>query len=887
VSRKIERRIPGQYALSARRLWSLKDLEPVRALLFYILFISVFYAPVTFTGKSLQPSLYQPHGIVEGWASGGRRPVNSFNVDLATPSYYEWPINKLVGDIYKRGELPLWNPYQGAGTPLAAQYSTRAFFPYQILEDISPVWTWDFFILGRLLIAGFFSYLFLTTLGLSFPSAFLGGLFYMFSGTFVWFINLEQMSNTAMMLPVVMYTVELLARHGGSSYTVATAASFALLFLAGQPEVALYITLLAVSFFLFRTISLNKHFFRFLLKFSAAFFLGLALSAPLIFPFLELVGKSHHIHPIGGPMGIQILQNWKSIFAIFTPSSTVFPSDPEMVKGLTGLVKLDGSFFRYLPTNGVWDSLGGYTGILTVFFVIFALSIIFKNIGIRPFLWLGYLPLFDQVWSLRWAGPVWTFAISAAGAIGLETICSNQGGCIKTSGTISSYFDEKPYMAAVFSFLILFGLYVAFPLLPTLILVVGREEFFNANMEPFAVPSMLGGTMIAVLVMACGFMMAIYCMRKKTGNYGIIALCALELWWAVPRGYDPMWLILKWVPFSIGLLMSFLFLKEKLYRAFFGGLFFLVSFLFLDVTSPHGFPEKSDPFRPAPSAPYVDFLKNRPGMYRSVGAYGVLFPNFASSVNSLTPKTYHDYRTRYLHMDIIDEEPVSSLWFTGRPERCMAVRRRDNPGHICETFLRSVEEDIGERLPGYSLLGVKYIILPKAHDMSGFPLIYDKEVRIYENPFALDRAFVANEIRKAGSYEEAQEMTLGEGFDPKKTVVIEEKVPPGFGSGNGSSVAVIREYRPNRVVVEVDAQSEGVLVLSDVYYPGWRVKVNGEERRLLRVDGLIRGVFVEKGRSVVEFRYLPLGFLVGSIISLCAVLVCGLLLYIKHGRSSS
>lgn len=101
----------------------------------YVLLIILFYSPVIFGGKSLLPSLYQPHGVVEGgtYQETRRTPVNSFNIDFATPAYYEFPINKLTGDLYKKGELPLWNPYQGAGTPLAAQFSTRVFFPYQIL----------------------------------------------------------------------------------------------------------------------------------------------------------------------------------------------------------------------------------------------------------------------------------------------------------------------------------------------------------------------------------------------------------------------------------------------------------------------------------------------------------------------------------------------------------------------------------------------------------------------------------------------------------------------------------------------------------------------------------------------------------------------------------
>ena len=193
-----------------------KNFSHFKAFILYLIAVSIIYSPVVFGFKTLHPALIQPHGFVDGWPYKytGRVPVNTFNADTATPAYYEWPVNKTVGDIYKKRELPLWNPYQAAGTSLAADYSTRAFFPYQILEDISRPSSWDFFLLGRVFIAGFFTYLFLSLVGAGFWPAFLGGLFYMFTGPLVWFLNLEQFSNVAMTLPVVMYSCEILIQRG-------------------------------------------------------------------------------------------------------------------------------------------------------------------------------------------------------------------------------------------------------------------------------------------------------------------------------------------------------------------------------------------------------------------------------------------------------------------------------------------------------------------------------------------------------------------------------------------------------------------------------------------------------------------------------------------------
>lgn len=901
------------------------------ALSLYVALVTLFFAPVVFSGKTLLPSLYQPHGVLaEGSYTGGRLPVNSFNVDIATPAYYEFPINKLVGDLYKSGELPLWNPYQGGGTPLAAQYSTRTFFPYQILENISPVGTWDFFMLGRLVIAGFLTYLFLAEIGLPFAPAFAGGAFYMLSGTFVWFINLEQYVDPAMTLPLVMYAVELLAKGGagfkkGRIGLALSGISFGFLLLAGQPEVALYISFLAFLYFMFRAFSLfrGREVFSAFLKFSASYAIGLAIAMPLILPFGELVKYGYHIHPSGGNMGIQNLNHWKTIFAVFSPTFAEFPAVPEMINGVGLLVKLNNSFYRFLPINGVWDMLGGYTGILLafiiitgilystalkgfrwkghlLFFSIYGIFLILKNIGLPPFLWIGYLPLFDQVWTLRWAGPTWIFALSAAGAIALQAFNTPAEKEAATSA-FGKYFSRKPSMAPVWTLLVLLGFYIVLSFIPVAGLTIYADRYFNQIMKPFVWPSMFIGSVVTMLVAVYGFIMSVTSLGKeRKWIYGLIALGVIELWWAVPRGYDPQWLNYKWIPFSAGLLAVFFFYREELIPAFGAFFIFFAAFLYLDAVSPYGFPERQDPFK---QAPYVEFLKGKTGEFRSAGLYGVLFPNFASAiqmqdiryVNSVLSAPFQNYRRHYLHVDEFDEGPSSDLWFSGRPERCRAINSKKGKETLYDFWLRPVEEDIAGKLRSYSLFSVKYLLMPKkagygVHEgerffkstgFSGFPLVYEKEVNIYENPSAAERAFVAYDVEYADTYEKAQEAAAKGTFDLMKKAVLEKRIDlkPAASGEAPQYKAEITEYRANKVKIRVSSSGEGVLVLTDLYYPGWKVSVNGSSATVLRVDGIIRGVKVPKGDSEVVFSYLPSSFLAGASASAAGFILCGFLIY--------
>lgn len=912
----------------------LMDRAPheLRALLFYVILACFFYPQIVFAGKSLIPTLFQPHGMLADGAyqQQGRRPAPTFNVDIATPAYYEFPVNKLAGDLYRQGELPLWNPYQAAGTPLAAQYSTRVFFPYQIAEDISPYWLWDYFMLGRLVIAGFLTYLFLKELGAGFLPAFAAGALYMFSGAFTWFINLEQMANTAMVLPLLMLSVERIAKAsaisptlplfkgGGMGRAVAlSGVSTGLLLLAGQPEVALYATFLAAAFLCYRTASARRMAAsaRALFFFAVSYLAGLMIAAPMLLPFIELAGLSFHIHPTGSALGREVIADPRALFALLTPTITEFPANPEMIRGVSLLAEHKGAFYRFLPVNGMWDALGSYigggavfvalTGVLSafvlkasrwrgalLFFIFFSVSLILKNAGVRPFVWLGSLPLFDRTWSLRWSSPAWTFAFAAALGLAIEAITelSAANAALKSAGA-GHYRDGlrssavSPYMPAIAAASALLGVYLIWHFIPVVSITLNRFQVFNEAMAPYAVPSLFSGSVVTFISIVFCFYICQRHIMSENPLWPIVLVILIELWWAAPRGYGHSWLVYKWLPFAAGIIAVILVMAGMRGSAFAGAAVFIISALVIDGLSLQGLPPRQDPFR---EAPYISFIKSRAGHGRVMGGYGSLFPNLAGAtgledvryVNSLVPLQYHSFRSRLLHAEPYDEWPLIALWFTGSPESARAVGNGPWPRYALS--MRPVEADIAKRLKNYSLLGVKYFIMPAgSYPMDGLgdgiKLIYDKEAKVYENRGALSRAYMAFDFEYAASFEEAQ--TMAASLTGTDKAVLESRVPMEGSGGPAAYVAEIKEYSANRVLVSVTAEKNGLLVLSDVYYPGWRAAVNNEDRDILRVNGLVRGVLVMKGVSQVLFLYSPTGFRAGAAASFVALALCAYLYF--------
>lgn len=160
---------------------------------------------------------------------------------------------------------------------------------------------------------------------------------------------------------------------------------------------------------------------------------------------------------------------------------------------------------------------------------------------------------------------------------------------------------------------------------------------------------------------------------------------------------------------------------------------------------------------------------------------------------------------------------------------------------------------------------------------------------VYENKNVMSRAFV---IKKAEFAKDLSEVIdkLQNGKDFRSTVlIVSDNLPGELQRGNkgddGDKLeeAIIKRYSPNEVIIE--ARSEGgVLVLSDLYYPGWKVVVNGKEAPVLKAYGLLRGVVIPRGRSTVIFNYRPYSFYAGIFISLLSLLFLPRLYFLKSLR---
>jgi hypothetical protein len=95
-------------------------------------------------------------------------------------------------------------------------------------------------------------------------------------------------------------------------------------------------------------------------------------------------------------------------------------------------------------------------------------------------------------------------------------------------------------------------------------------------------------------------------------------------------------------------------------------------------------------------------------------------------------------------------------------------------------------------------------------------------------------------------------------------------------AGGAEHVRLVSDS-PRRLVWEVGSDREGFLVVTDAYYPGWRAWIDGEPAPIFRANVAFRAVVIPPGEHRVEFRYEPGSVKWGMAISVgCLVALSGL-----------
>jgi uncharacterized membrane protein YfhO len=146
------------------------------------------------------------------------------------------------------------------------------------------------------------------------------------------------------------------------------------------------------------------------------------------------------------------------------------------------------------------------------------------------------------------------------------------------------------------------------------------------------------------------------------------------------------------------------------------------------------------------------------------------------------------------------------------------------------------------------MLNTKYFILP----LQGGQTVPVENPYTYGNAWFVDKvSYVDNanaEIDGVGKVQLRHEAVADKRF---------QEILGNSTIQDTLSVVRIKNYEANSLTYEVESGKGGVVVFSEVYYPGWTATIDGEEAELGRVDYVLRALQVKPGRHEVVLNFFP------------------------------
>jgi Bacterial membrane protein YfhO len=720
-------------------------------------------------------------------------------------------------------ELPLWNPHIAGGRPFLANGQSAVFSPYNLPAYVLPFWTaLGWIAVLKLWLAGFGMFLLGRALGMRFGGALLTGIVYAFSLWMVTWLSYPHMSVWTW-IPWMLLLTDQLVRRPDLLSGAGLSAVVAVQFLGGHPESSFHAVLTMVAFFLMRLAQARRSTSpqpaagRTLVAFGAATAGGVALSALVLLPFGELLWHSADLRARQGSsidhgpllrrfaLGIALPDYWGRPTA--TPLRP-FLLDRALYAGALPLMLAAAAVVIRPRFERVCVALFGGLWLAVLF-------------GIPPFLQIiTRLPVFSSGHNSRLT-VLYVLALALLAGWGLDDLAGGR------------WWRRRR--------LLVLGLSAAALALPALFVFGGQRTTLTAFGDAFRV--------------AWGFVdpPGVFlnpnggrdCVEPCTRTGDVIRLASLIEWLTLAGGG----LVLVWLRFRRRLaptpfvVLAVALVCVDLFRAGLG-------------------------YNPA--------IDRKHASQPATGAIRVLERQGSSRFASMDPIPQNTipmgfglYEARGYDFPILSR--FDHLW-----------RREVSPeSPSLKTGLidlpLSFRKVTTQSLHTLRLLGVTHVMQPAQAPVvrsAGLRVVYaGRDARVYRLAGALPRAFVVPAQRLVSGGDAAFDAITHPRFDGRRVAVTERRAPglpdtlPGRAGGAGNDARIAR-YEPERVVIRSRSAGPGMLVLSDNYFPGWKAKLDGRQVPIQRVDYVLRGVRIGSGAHTVEFRYEPLSWRIGWIVTL-------------------
>lgn len=251
-------------------------------------------------------------------------------------------------------------------------------------------------------------------------------------------------------------------------------------------------------------------------------------------------------------------------------------------------------------------------------------------------------------------------------------------------------------------------------------------------------------------------------------------------------------------------------------------------------------------------------------------------PNYR--VLNVAGNTFNENNTSYWHKSI------------GGYHAAKLRRYQEMIDHHIVKDMRRISDDIVETqgdltqasstgFPILNMLNTKYIIFPGG----------ERQTIPVQNPYANGHAWFVQDVMYVDNANE--EIDALDTIDPRQIAVADMKFKAALNGlealpADSSATVELQSYEPNRLVYQTSSATDGVVVFSEIYYPGWTVTIDGAEAELGRADYILRAMYVPAGNHTIEMVFRPQSIRVTETIAYIgiALLLAGIIFLLIRYR---
>ncbi len=721
--------------------------------------------------------------------------------------FYPW--QQFASEMWRSGNVPLWNPFVGNGASLAANLQSAVFYPLNVLYLLLPVeQAMGYTAVLHAILAGLAMYAWGRAFGLRTLPALVGALAFQLSQFFIARFGFLSITATFPWLAIWLWRAEVLAQRRPRSVSDALwlALAIGLGLLAGHAQTAglglIVVALYAAIRLIQETRRLGdketrNHLLSAIGHLLLALVMGVALAAVQLLPSSELAAQSQRTGGLDYEFAVTHSLHPLRLLTFLAPDLQGHPAD--------------GNFWGY--DNYLENA--GYVGVWALLMSMFALSNLKSQVSnLKSATWffgatiavslliaLGrFAPFFPLLFralpgASLFQGParllsVYTLAVAALTSIGTEQLLS--GDRLRSLGRILLVAAMGVLLAGIAG--------------ATLIHI--RAVF----VRPVIQLGVTLGACAAYLAFRPNFPPAGGGARFKLWQIALIGVVAVDL------------LVADWRlnPTTDASLYRNPTVSASAVRTAVAGRVLW----FADDETDIKFNR------------YLSFIKSGPeDAAYWLGLRETLLPNTA----------------------MIERVPTANNF-----DSLLVSRYND-----VVTLLNKLPEADALRVSG--VMDARYIVSPRELPLP--VVQRGADVTVYRNDAALGRAWIVSQARVVSdsvaaltdpSFDPRQVVQIS-------TRSVKSPISKEGTAGAIGTIQSLQDS-PNAVTIHAESESGGFLVLADTFYPGWQATLDGTPVEILRANHAFRAVVFPPGEHTVVFRYAPLSFRVGGAISLLSLI---------------